>query len=208
MRRKRDVLADALTGRFDDPHAFLCTAMLHRIDAAAATIAELTAWIEVEIAPFADAVARLDGIPGINARFAQIVIAETGGDMDRFPTAGHLASWAGPCPGNNESAAGTTPAAPAARQLATRSARGSRLLRVTVEGHLPVRPLPAHRHPPRQQTRPRRGLPHHARDRLAPAPRPDHLPRPRPGLLPAPPGPRTPDPAPRPPAPAARPQAC
>lgn len=104
MRRKIGALRDALTGRFDDHHAFLCTTMLGRIDAATTTIAELTARIEIEIAPFADAVDRLDGIPGINARIAQIIIAETGGDMTRFPTAGHLASWAGLCPGNNESA--------------------------------------------------------------------------------------------------------
>lgn len=104
MRRKIGALRDALTGRFDDHHAFLCATMLGPVDSATATITDLTQRIEVEIAPFADAVDRLDGIPGINARIAQIIIAETGSDMTRFPTAGHLASWVGLYPGNNESA--------------------------------------------------------------------------------------------------------
>jgi len=56
------------------------------------------------IAPFADALTRLDSIPGINQRTAEVIIAEIGVDMSAFPSAGHLASWAALCPGNNESA--------------------------------------------------------------------------------------------------------
>jgi transposase len=56
------------------------------------------------IAPFADELTRLDTVPGVNKRTAEVIVAEIGVDMDVFPTAGHLASWAGFCPGNNESA--------------------------------------------------------------------------------------------------------
>lgn len=104
MRPKIPALTEALTGRFDDHHALLVTEMLTRIDAATATIARLDAQIEAELAPFDEAIALLDTIPGVGIRTAQVIIAETGGDMSRFPTAAHLASWAGVCPGVNESA--------------------------------------------------------------------------------------------------------
>jgi transposase len=104
MRPKIPALRRALTGRFDAHHAFLCRAMIDRIDSLDAAVGALTGQIEIEITPFQAAVDRLDTIPGINARLAQIIIAETGSDMTRFPTAAHLASWAGMCPGNNESA--------------------------------------------------------------------------------------------------------
>jgi transposase len=60
--------------------------------------------IEQVIAPFAAKVARLDTIPGIDRRAAEVIVAEIGPDMGQFPTPAHLASWAGVCPGNNESA--------------------------------------------------------------------------------------------------------
>ncbi|HYY88361.1 MAG TPA: IS110 family transposase, partial [Chloroflexota bacterium] len=104
MRAKLAELRLALVGRFDDHHAFLCQVILERIDAATATIAKLTAQIDAEIAPFQTTVERLATIPGVGIRLAQVIIAETGGDMSRFATAAHLASWAGMCPGNNESA--------------------------------------------------------------------------------------------------------
>src|SRR5205823_7400061 len=69
-----------------------------------AAIARLDARVEELIAPFADARGRLMTIPGIKRVTAELVIAEIGTDMGRFPTAAHLASWAGVCPGNNESA--------------------------------------------------------------------------------------------------------
>jgi transposase len=104
LRTKRAALVEALTGRFSDHHALLCTAMLARIDAASATIATLDAEIGAAMAPFRHALARLITIPGVGPKAAEVIIAETGGDMSRFPTAGALSSWAGVCPGNNESA--------------------------------------------------------------------------------------------------------
>ncbi|MFE9658289.1 IS110 family transposase [Micromonospora sp. NPDC006431] len=94
MRRKIPQLRDALTGHFDDHHAFICATMLRRIDALAADIAELDARIEELIANFAHAVEKLDEITGIGLRSAQELIAEIGVDMSVFPTAAHLVSWA------------------------------------------------------------------------------------------------------------------
>jgi len=104
MRTKIPELKDALAGRFNDHHALLCRAMLARIDQADATIDGLTARIEALQDPHEAAVTLLVGIPGVSYRSAQVILAEIGTDMSRFPTAGHLASWAGMCPGNNESA--------------------------------------------------------------------------------------------------------
>jgi len=104
MRVKIPELRDALAGRFNEHHAVLCRAMLARVDQADATIAELTERIERLQNPDEAAVSLLVGIPGVSYRTAQVILAEIGTDMSRFPTAGHLASWAGMCPGNNESA--------------------------------------------------------------------------------------------------------
>ena len=94
MRRKIPQLRQALTGHFDEHHAFICATMLRRIDALAADIADLDAKIEELIAPFALAVEKLDEITGIGVRCAQEIIAEVGVDMVVFPTAAHLVSWA------------------------------------------------------------------------------------------------------------------
>ena len=104
MRSKIPELQDALAGRFNEHHALLCRAMLARVDQADSTIAELTERIVELQHPHEAAVALLVGIPGVSYRTAQVILAEIGTDMSRFPTAGHLASWAGMCPGNNESA--------------------------------------------------------------------------------------------------------
>lgn len=104
LRRKIPELREALEGRFDVHHALLVSEMLARIDHADATIERLSAEIEQRMQPFRDLVALLDSIPGVDVRTAEVIIAETGGDMSRFPSAEHLASWAGMCPGNNESA--------------------------------------------------------------------------------------------------------
>jgi transposase len=92
MRRKILQLREALTGHFDDHHAFICATMLRRIDALAADIAELDARIEELIAPFAWAAEKLDEITGIGLRSAQEMVAELGVDMSVFPTAAHLVS--------------------------------------------------------------------------------------------------------------------
>jgi transposase len=104
MRAKLSLLAEAFTGFFTDHHAFLLARMLDRIDALSADIAALDARIEALIGPFAQAVDRLDEIPGVGQTAAHLLIAELGVDMARFPTAGHLVSWAKFAPGVKESA--------------------------------------------------------------------------------------------------------
>ena len=104
LRRKIPALIEALTGRFTDHHALLCRLMLDQIDSITASIARLDDQIDAAMAPFRDTLAHLVTIPGVGTRIAQVIIAETGGDMIRFATPEDLASWAGMCPGNNESA--------------------------------------------------------------------------------------------------------
>jgi transposase len=104
LRNKIPELVEALTGRFNEHHAFLARMPLDLIDQRTKAIEDLTARIEVVIEPFRGARDLIVTIPGISTTVAEVIIAETGGDMSRFPTAGHLASWAGTCPGSNESA--------------------------------------------------------------------------------------------------------
>jgi len=110
MRGKRPVLTEALTGRFTAHHAFLIRAMLDRIDAATAMEDRLTAQIETALAPFHHQLELIETIPGASRRAAQVILAEIGADPARFPTAADLASWAGMCPGNNQSGTRTRPA--------------------------------------------------------------------------------------------------
>jgi transposase len=104
LRAKLGLLEEAFSGFFTDQHAFLLAKMLARVDALDADLAELDAKIQELIAPFADAVDRLDEIPGVGQTAARLLIAELGVDMTRFPTAGHLVSWAKFAPGVKESA--------------------------------------------------------------------------------------------------------
>ncbi len=104
MRAKITVLEEAFTGHFTDHHAFLLRTMLGRVDAISADIAALDDRITAQAAPLAGAVARLDEIPGISLASAYVILAEIGTDMTRFPTAGHLTSWARLAPGIRESA--------------------------------------------------------------------------------------------------------
>jgi transposase len=104
MRAKRSQLEEAFTGHFTDHHAFLLAKMLGRVDQISADIAELDGKIEETIAPFVQAADRLDEIPGVGQTAAQVIISEVGLEMGRFPTAGHLASWAKFTPGVKESA--------------------------------------------------------------------------------------------------------
>ena len=104
MRVKIPQLQEAFTGQVDDHHRFLLAQMLARIDGINADIAVLDEQIEMLLVPFAQAAERLDEIPGIGPIAAAIVIAEIGVDMTRFPTAGHLCSWAKFSPGINSSA--------------------------------------------------------------------------------------------------------
>jgi transposase len=104
LREKRDQLTLAMTGRFTDHHAFLVRLHLHVIDEQTAAIDEVTTKIEVVTEPFRAQIALLETIPGVSTQIAYVIIAETGGDMTKFPSAAHLASWAGVCPGHNQSA--------------------------------------------------------------------------------------------------------
>ena len=104
MRGKISDLEEAFTGRFDEHHAFLLDKMLTRIDMVTADIADLEARIDAELVPFEEVVERLDEIPGVGRTAAAVIISEIGVDMSRFPTAGHLCSWARFSPGIKESA--------------------------------------------------------------------------------------------------------
>ena len=104
LRGKLPALRQALAGRFRGHHAFLIGQLLAHLDYLDEAIGILSGQVETVIAPFADALTRLDSIPGINQRTAEVIIAEIGADMSAFPSAGHLASWAALCPGNHESA--------------------------------------------------------------------------------------------------------
>ena len=104
LRWKIPQLTEALYGRFTDHHAFLARMHLYLIDQRTAVIDQLTERIEVVIEPFRHFRDLICTIPGIGGRTADVIVAETGADMTRFPTAQHLASWAGTTPGNNESA--------------------------------------------------------------------------------------------------------
>ena len=99
LRSKIPALTEALTGRFSDHHGFLARVHLDLIDRHSAAIAEITERIEVVIEPFRGFRDLITTIPGVGQIVADIITAETGADMLRFPTAGHLASWAGTTPG-------------------------------------------------------------------------------------------------------------
>lgn len=105
-RAKIPELVEALDGTFTDHHAWMCRHFLAGIDHLALVLAELDARIAelTRDRGHDDDIDRLDTIPGIGRTSAQVIIAETGGDMDFFATSGHLASWIGVCPGQNESA--------------------------------------------------------------------------------------------------------
>ena len=97
-------LRAALQGRVTVRHSFLLRPHLRQVDALAAAIAENDAEVDRDLDPFRQAVRLLSTIPGVSDLTAQIIVSEIGIDMSRFPTAGHLISWAGLCPRNDESA--------------------------------------------------------------------------------------------------------
>ncbi|HEX2727254.1 MAG TPA: IS110 family transposase [Beijerinckiaceae bacterium] len=124
LRKKLPALRQALEGRFGAKHALIVGQILAHIDFLDEAIDRLSAAIEEQLGPFGQAqVDLLCTIPGIQRRAAEVIIAETGADMTKFQTAGHLASWAGVCPGNNESAG---------KRRSGRTTKGSKWLRQTL----------------------------------------------------------------------------
>jgi transposase len=110
LRQKIPELAEALTGHFDAQHAQLARSILHRLDLVESALVELDRVIAQACLPWAHQMELLMTIPGVGEKVAQVFIAETGGDMSRFPSAAHLAAWAGLAPAIYESAGKRTPA--------------------------------------------------------------------------------------------------
>jgi transposase len=123
LRKKIPALRDALAGRFDSEHALIVGQILAHMDFLDEAIERLSDAIEEQIAPFALQRDLLMTIPGVKQRTAEVLIAEIGVDMSAFPTAKHLASWAGVCPGNDESAG---------KRRSGRTRKGSKWLRATL----------------------------------------------------------------------------
>jgi transposase len=104
VRAPRERLEEALRGRVTSRHRFLLRLHLRQIDALEAAIGDIDQEVEADLEPFRAAVRLLSSIPGVSALSAEVIVAEIGTDMRRFPSAGHLLSWAGLCPRNDESA--------------------------------------------------------------------------------------------------------
>jgi transposase len=116
-------LREALRGRVTKQHRFLLRLHLKQIDALEAAIAEIDQQVEADIAPFRTAVKQLSSTPGVKALAAQVIVSEIGIDMSRFPSDGHLVSWAGICPRNDESAG---------KRRSTRLRKGAPWLKTTL----------------------------------------------------------------------------
>jgi transposase len=123
LRNKREELSRALEGRVKAHHRFILIELLSQIDSLEETIAHFNQEIEEYCRPFEEAVVLLDTIPGVARETAENIVAEIGTDMSRFPTANHLASWAGVAPGNNESAG---------KKLSGKAKKGNKPLGVTL----------------------------------------------------------------------------
>jgi len=104
LRDKVPQLEQALSGRVGPHQRFLLAEQLAHIDALDASLERLSTEIAERMRPFDELIERLDAIPGVGRTVAEVLLAEIGADMTRFPTANHLVSWAGMCPGHNESA--------------------------------------------------------------------------------------------------------
>ena len=158
-------------------------------------VAELTARIESEIEPYRGEVELLDSLPGVDTRTAEVILAEIGTDMSRFPTAAHLASWAGACPGNNKTGGKSKPSHTRPGNHWLTAALGTAAMgAIRTQALLRERPVPPRRRTPRRQTRPNRRRAQPARRGLARAGHPNPLPGPRRRLLPQPRQPRPPAP--------------
>jgi transposase len=123
LRSKREPLTKALEGRVKPHHRFVLTELLCQIDSLDETVARFDAQIQEISGPFEEAVGLLDTIPGIARHTAEMIVAEIGTNMSRFPSADHLASWAGVAPGNYESAG---------KRASGKTRKGNRFLRTTL----------------------------------------------------------------------------
>jgi transposase len=123
LRQKLPLLQRALQGRFRRHHAFLIEQIFAKIDFLDETLDRLTTEIDRRLGPFEPMLTRLDTIPGVDRIGAISIVAETGGDMTRFPSAGHLCSWGAMCPGQNESAG---------KRRSGKTRKGNRYLRRTL----------------------------------------------------------------------------
>lgn len=123
LRAKLPELQKALTARFNDHHAFMLQRMLTHVDDLDADLVALSERIEAVTVPFAQAIDLLTTIPGVKQRSSEAIIGEIGTDMSQFPSAGHLASWSGLCPGQRESAG---------QRKSGKTRKGSELLRSTL----------------------------------------------------------------------------
>jgi transposase len=119
----RSKLREALAGRIRRHHRFMLRLHLEQINVLEAAIAEIDREVDANLASFRPGVELLTSIPGISTLSAQVIISEIGIDMSRFPTSAHLVSWAGLCPGNNESAG---------RRRSTRLRKGAPWLKTTL----------------------------------------------------------------------------
>jgi len=124
LRKKIPQLQEALSGEIEDHHRFLLGTLMEQVEFLEGQIDKMSKRIEeVMPAPFAEAIERLDTIPGIDRRAAENIIVEVGADMDRFASAANLASWVGICPGNNESAG---------KRKSGKTTKGNKWLRVVL----------------------------------------------------------------------------
>jgi transposase len=103
LKKKIPELRLALDGKVTEHHRFQLRLLMDQLDGLESLIAKVSRRIEETMVPFAPVIERLTTIPGLGRRSAENLVAEIGADMEQFPSSGHLAAWAGICPGNNQS---------------------------------------------------------------------------------------------------------